>query len=307
MANTRPKVFTREWFSRAMSTMTRQESTRLERAVAGILIVLIFGFGIFRFHILLTFEDCWSLDYSFEEPSSEDTPQVKWCYEGTEWPKLVSIAIHGSQSVRLGQPTPPMPKFSTSRVYHKMFIPDDNDQHVLRFRYRICANDSIHYSDFRAYLIPSTVGIAATDTITAEVIKRDGYRCCEDQDTAPLAGYDLQWRTASYDLTHLNGQTVTLMFETNNLDGDQSLGIWTYVDHVEVIDVTPLPTLEPYSIYLPITMWNYSTCDWLDKDSICDCLPRSSVLSSAGQPAPAPTPRPTRPPTKVPTPMPTRR
>jgi hypothetical protein len=293
MANNRPGVFTREWFSRAAGMTTRQK-----RAI-GILIVLVFVTVIFVVYLLLTFENCWSLDLSFE-----DTPQVEWCYDydGDENVQLVPIATHGSQSVRLGQPALPAPKSSTSRVYHKMVIPENYDRPVLSFWYRICTNDSIHYSDFRAYLITSTVDILGTEPITAEVIKRDGYRCCEDQDTAPLAGYDLQWRTASYDLTHLKGQTVTLVFETNNLDADLSLGIWTYVDHVEVVDVGPLPTLEPYSITLPIAMWDYSTCDRLDEDSICDCLPGVSVLSSAGQPTPAPTPRPTRPPTKVPTP-----
>jgi hypothetical protein len=38
MTNTRPKVFTGEWFSRAIGTMTWQK-----RAVASILIVLIIG------------------------------------------------------------------------------------------------------------------------------------------------------------------------------------------------------------------------------------------------------------------------
>jgi hypothetical protein len=295
MTNTRPKVFTGEWFSRAIGTMTWQK-----RAVASILIVLIIGIVVLTFYIHLTFKDYWSLDLSFE-----NTPQVKWYYEGDEKPELASNAIHGSQSVRLGQPALPAPKSSTSRVYHEMVIPENYDRPVLSFWYQICTNDSIHYSDFRAYLITSTVDIAGTEPITAEVIKRDGYRCCEDQDTAPLAGYDLQWRTASYDLTHLKGQTVTLVFETNNLDTEYSLGIWTYVDYVQVVDAGPLPAAGLHYIYLPMTMRHYSACDWLDEGSICDCPSGFSVLSSAGQPTPAPTPRPTRPPTKVPTPAPT--
>jgi hypothetical protein len=294
MANTRPKVFTREWFSRAAGMTTRQK-----RAI-GILIVLVFVTVIFVVYLSLTFKNCWSLDLSFE-----GTPEVEWCYDydnRNEKVQLVSTATHGSQSVRLGQPGPPATKSSTSRVYHEMVIPQNYGRPMLSFWYQICTNDSIHYSDFRAYLITSTDDIAGTEPITAEVIKRDGYRCCKDQDTAPLAGYKLQWRRASYDLTDLKGRTVILVFETNNLDPDESLGIWTHVDHVEVVDVTLAPTLEPYSSTLPIAMRDYSTCDRLDLTAVCDYPSGSSVLSSAGQPTPTPTSLPTRPPTKVPTP-----
>lgn len=228
---------------------------------------------VFTFYILLTFEECWSLDLSFED----QPPRVKWCYEGNVIPTVVLTATHESHSVRLGKPVTPTSGFEmTSRVYQEMAIPDDQDRPVLSFWYRMCVNDTIDLSDFRAYLITSTVDISATEPITAELIKRDGYRSCEATPTRPLACYDLKWRRASYDLTHLKGDTVTLVFEANNLDPDQSLGIWTYVDHVQVVDAGPLPTAglpaaELHCVYLPMTMRDYSACDWLDDESICYC------------------------------------
>ena len=293
MANTRPRVFTREWFSRAAGTMTRQQ-----RAVGTfILIVLIIGTVIFVVRFFRTSDNCWSSDLSFE-----GTPEVEWCYyhDSDGDVTVVPTATHGSQSVRLGQPDLPAPISSTSRVYHEMVIPEDYDRPVLSFWYRMCVNDSIHLSDFRAYLITSTVGISGTEPIRAKLIKRDGYRSCDNR--RPLACYDLQWRTASYDLTHLDEHTVTLVFETNDLDDEHSLGIWTYVDYVQVIDAGPLPAAGLHHIYLPMTMRHYSACDWLDEDSICDCLPGSGVLFAPRQRTQTPTPRPTCPPTKTSTP-----
>jgi hypothetical protein len=242
-------------------------NTRRKNARDGILIVFISGVVVFTVYLLLTFKKCWSLDLSFES-----TPQVEWCYEGDV--ALVPTAIHGSQSVRLGQPVLPTPGFiMTSQVYQEMVIPEDQDRPVLSFWYRMCVNENIDLADFRAYLITSTVDISGTEPIPVEEIKRDGYRSCEA--TRPLACYDLKWRTASYDLTHLRGQTVTLVFETNNLY-TESLGIWTHVDHVQVVDAGHLPTAGPPSaelhyIYLPMTMRHYSACDWLDPGSRCVC------------------------------------
>jgi hypothetical protein len=290
MTNNHPGVFTREWFSRTADMTTRQKKA------VGILIVLVFVTVILVVYLLLTFENCWSLDLSFE-----DTPQVEWYYdhEGDGNVALVPIATHGSQSVRLGQPAQPALKFSTSRVYHEMVISDTQVRPVLSFWYRMCANDSIHLSDFRAYLITSTVGTSGEEPIPVEVITRDGYRTCDDR--RPLACYDLQWRRASYDLTHLKGHTMTLVFETNDQDDERSLGIWTYVDYVQVVDAGR-PAAGLYNSYLPMTMRLYSTCDLLDEGSICDCPSGHRVFSIPGQPAPTPTPRPTCPPTKTPTP-----
>ena len=61
------------------------------------------------------------------------------------------------------------------------------------------------------------------------------------------SGKDLGWRAASYDLSAYKGQAIRLVFANRNLWPD-SLGIWTYVDNVRVIDAGPLP---PNKVYLP--------------------------------------------------------
>ena len=55
------------------------------------------------------------------------------------------------------------------------------------------------------------------------------------------------WRTASYDLSSFKGQTVRVVFENRNLHSGYSLGIWTYVDDVRLLDY-------PDSVYLPVTV-----------------------------------------------------
>ena len=72
----------------------------------------------------------------------------------------------------------------------------------------------------------------------AEIL-RDGFRSCHDPPQAPPAGYDLGWRSGSYDLSAFKGQHVRLIFENRNLHHDLSLGIWTLVDDVRVVDAGP--------------------------------------------------------------------
>ena len=51
---------------------------------------------------------------------------------------------------------------------------------------------------------------------------------------------DTTWaRTASYDLSAFKGQNVRLVFANRNLHGEMSLGIWTVVDDVRVVDAGP--------------------------------------------------------------------
>jgi hypothetical protein len=47
------------------------------------------------------------------------------------------------------------------------------------------------------------------------------------------------WRTASYDLSPFKGRHVRLIFENRNLHGNLSLGNWTILDDVRVVDAGP--------------------------------------------------------------------
>jgi hypothetical protein len=155
------------------------------------------------------------------------------------------------------------------------------------FWYRMVTNDIIHYSDFRAYLLNS-------DGDEGEMIKRDGFRACEFNEDGnalpPTAKFDLSWRRASYDLSRFRGQAVTLVFGINNLHEGESMGIWTYVDDVRVVDAGPLPTspgLPTRYLYLPLVMRRYA---------MCDPIPTPTGMRAMEMP----TVRPTRPPTPTP-------
>ena len=55
-------------------------------------------------------------------------------------------------------------------------------------------------------------------------------------------------------------QSVRLVFENRNLHSGWSLGVWSYVDDVRVVDAEPLPDPPgPFRNYLPFMM--HSTCD----------------------------------------------
>jgi hypothetical protein len=126
-----------------------------------------------------------------------------------------------------------------------MYIRPEWDRPILAFRYRMFVNDIIHYSDFHVWLT-RTNGAWLAD------ILRDGFRSCDDPPTAPPAGHDLGWRTASYDLSPFKGQNVRLVFENRNLH-DNSWGIWTVVDDVRVVDAGPRPAPPgPHQTHLPL-------------------------------------------------------
>jgi hypothetical protein len=70
-------------------------------------------------------------------------------------------------------------------------------------------------------------------TWLADVL-RDGYT--DPEGRAPPPGHDMGWRSAQFDLSPYKGQSVKLVWENRNLDDSRSLGIWTLVDDVRVVD-----------------------------------------------------------------------
>ena len=189
--------------------------------------------------------------------SFEETPDlVRWTYGGELPVGRVDEDSHGAKAARLGEPTPQTEhEQGMAWLRQTMYIRPEWERPVLTFRYRMFVNDIIHYSDFHVWLTRSNGALLAE-------IKRDGFRSCYDPPLAPPPGYDLGWRTASYDLSDFKGQTVRLVFENRNLHGGLSLGIWTYVDDVRVVDAGPLSTPPgPPRAYLPVMMNRYRTCD----------------------------------------------
>jgi hypothetical protein len=188
--------------------------------------------------------------------SFEETPDlVHWTYGGELPVGLVNEAFHGAKAARLGEPTPRTEHEQGMAWLHQtIYIRPEWERPILTFHYRMFVNDIIHYSDFHVWL-PKSNGAWLAE------IKRDGFRSCCDPPLAPPPGYDLGWRTASYDLSAFKGQTVRLVFENRNLHGGYSWGIWTYLDDVRVVDAGPLPTPPgPPRAYLPVVTSN-PPCD----------------------------------------------
>jgi hypothetical protein len=109
-----------------------------------------------------------------------------------------------------------------------MYVRPEWERPTLTFTYRMYANDILDYSDFYAW-ISRTNGAWLADVV------RDGY----PGPYAPRPGQDMGWRTATFDLSAYKGQHVRLIFENRNLHGSLSLGIWTLVDDVRVVDAGP--------------------------------------------------------------------
>lgn len=159
--------------------------------------------------------------------SFEDAPDlVHWAYGGELPVTLVETARHGRRAVRLGAPVLAAPQlYGKAWLRQTIYIRSEWAQPVLSFHYRMVVNDIIDRSNLIVWL-SDVDGIRLADVV------RDGY----PGPFAPPPGHDMGWRTASYDLSPLKGQTVRLIFENRNLHGDTSLGIWTIVDDVRLVD-----------------------------------------------------------------------
>jgi hypothetical protein len=187
--------------------------------------------------------------------SFETAPNpVRWVYGGELPVGLTTDAIHGLQAARLGEPSPAGSKWEGRAWLRQTFyIPPSWERPTLTFRYRMVANDSIYFSDFYAWLATSR-GEWLTEIV------HDGFRSCFLPLRAPPPGYDLGWRSVSYDLSAYKGQPVRLIFENRNLHSGYSMGIWTTVDDVRVIDAGPAPTPPgPHRAYVPVLFC--VTCD----------------------------------------------
>jgi hypothetical protein len=146
----------------------------------------------------------------------------------------------------LGMPVPQTEQGQSSAwAYSNFFIDPMWTRPILTFNYKMHVNDNMHYSDFLV-IVQNGVGDR-----TERIVTRDGYLPCSGN-YAPRPGRDLGWRTGSYDLSAFKGQHVRIVFSNRNLWPD-SLGIWTNVDNVRVLDAGPIPpTAGPYAVNLPL-------------------------------------------------------
>ena len=180
----------------------------------------------------------------------------EWSYYGTiaqDSVALSEVAIEGEYSVRIGVPVPQVEQGKKQAVASAtFFVAPEMVRPLLTFNYRMFVNDNIHYSDF---LVEVQTGDGQSNKA---VVLHDGYQPCSGN-YAPRPGRDLGWRTGSYDLSAFKGQHVRIVFSNRNLWPD-SLGIWTNVDNVRVLDAGPIPPAAgPYTVNLPLIGLN--KCD----------------------------------------------
>lgn len=173
----------------------------------------------------------------------------EWTYWGDIGDTPVSLSLirmQGNYSMLLGESVPQIEQgISKSWAYTNFFIDPNWERPVLTFNYKMQVNDNMHYSDF---LVAVQYGVGLSHVAT---VVRDGYLPCTGN-YAPRPGRDLGWRTGSYDLSAFKGQHVRVVFSNRNLWPD-SLGIWTNVDNVRVLDAGPIPPAAGlYRLNLPL-------------------------------------------------------
>jgi sugar lactone lactonase YvrE len=187
------------------------------------------------------------LNGGFEEEFSE------WTYGGNNSVTLSEDSLELNWSVSLGRPVDQVPHgISKDWLYTNFYVNPNWMRPILTFDYKLHVNDNMHYSDF-IVTIQSGVGDR-----TETVVLRDGYQPCTGN-YAPKPGRDLGWRSGNYDLSAYKGQHIRVLFSNRNL-WPISLGIWTNVDNVRVLDAGPLPpAVGPYTVNLPLI--NHQRCD----------------------------------------------
>lgn len=180
----------------------------------------------------------------------------QWTYWGDIGEVPVSVSptrVQGDYSMLLGEPVPQTEQgISKSWAYSNFYVDPSWARPMLTFNYKMHVNDNMHYSDF---LVAVQYGVGLSHEAT---VIRDGYLPCTGN-YAPRPGRDLGWRWGSYDLSAFKGQHVRIVFSNRNLWPD-SLGIWTNVDNVRVLDAGPIPPAAgPFKLNLPLV--SYMKCD----------------------------------------------
>jgi len=189
--------------------------------------------------------------------SFENIPELThWTYGQTTNESSVSvanIATDGKKGIKLGKDVPQeVQDRGKAWIFQTVFVRPDLQRPTLSFDYRIFANDTVDFSDFYVWISSSQGSWRST-------ILRDGFRSCNVPATAPPSGYDLGWRSAIFDLSHFKGETIRIRFENRNLHNNLSLGAWTYIDNIRVLDVPEPPLSWGTSVFLPLV--SQEMCD----------------------------------------------
>jgi hypothetical protein len=173
-----------------------------------------------------------SIPYAMTEVIREGVSGLDfWAYGGSLPIGRSAVMVNeGTYSLELGeQNTPAEPQGITEAwAYQAFYVRPEWVEPVLTFNYRVFTNDAKTKSNFIAE-IQDGVGLNNLDIISLE-----GYEG-NTPDEIPAAGTDLGWKSVEYDLSPYQGQYIRLAFSNRNLY-PSSLGVWSYVEKVEVRD-----------------------------------------------------------------------
>jgi len=153
-----------------------------------------------------------------------------WKVGGDQPVTVVTDTVHtGIRALRLGEPVPATPQTTRAAwAAQAVVVPVQMARPTLHVWYRMFTNDIFDYSRFRVE-IWSPNGERLQD-----VLFEDGYK--GNGNVAPAPGTDLGWREAALDLSAFAGKRVQVRFVNENVHPGISLGSWTYVDDVTLVD-----------------------------------------------------------------------
>jgi hypothetical protein len=154
-----------------------------------------------------------------------------WVYGGSLPVDRSDVVVNESlYSLQLGEnniPSEPQ-GISEAWAYQVFYVRPEWLKPVLKFNYNVFTNDVKSKSNFIAE-IQDGVGLN-----NLEVIVLEGFVGAAPGE-APAPATELGWKSAEFDLSPYRGKHIRLAFGNRNLYPD-SLGIWSYVEKVEVKD-----------------------------------------------------------------------
>lgn len=154
-----------------------------------------------------------------------------WVYGGSLPVDRSDVVVNESlYSLQLGENNIPSETqgISEAWAYQVFYVRPEWLKPVLKLNYNVFTNDAKSKSNFIAE-IQDGVGLN-----NLEVIVLEGFVGAAPGEV-PVPATELGWKSAEFDLSPYRGQHIRLAFGNRNLYPD-SLGIWSYVEKVEVKD-----------------------------------------------------------------------
>ena len=168
-----------------------------------------------------------------------------WKRGGDQPVSVVTNTIHsGTQALLLGEPVAAVTQTTEAAwTVQVIVVPVKMTKPSLHLWYRMFTNDIAAYNRFRVEVWTSN-----GKTRLATLLE-DGYD--ENGNIAPPPGTDLGWKEAYLDMGSFAGKRVQVRLVNENVHPGLSLGSWTYVDDVSLVDAAPRGN---WIAWLPVTL-----------------------------------------------------